>query len=68
MSTTEELHKLVDELSEKHLEEVRDFIQDLNTPAVEETLAPETRAAIEEGLKASEQGNTMSVEEYKRSQ
>ncbi len=67
MTKREELHKLVDALPEQHFEEVRDFLRELNAADKAGSLAPETLAAIEERLKDIEQGNTMSVEEYKRS-
>lgn len=49
MTTRKELHKLVDELPDEYLADVRQFIRELKAEADEEPLSPDTVAAIEEG-------------------
>ncbi len=67
MTAREELHKLVDALAEPELRQVRQFIEDLRVQANDaEPLSAETLAAIREGLEDIERGNTMTVEEYRR--
>lgn len=63
MSPREEIHTMVDGLAEAKLLELQGFIEEL---AAGETLSEETLAAIDEGLKDIEAGNTISVEEYRR--
>ena len=49
MSVRESVHQLVDALPEERLDDVLDYLADLNDT---EELSLETRAAIEEGLAA----------------
>jgi predicted transcriptional regulator len=60
----EQLHSLVDQLSEDNLGRVREFIEELN--AASEPLSKETLAAIEEGLRDLQAGRTISLEDLER--
>jgi len=64
MSIREQLHSLVDQLSEDDLRHVREFIEELNAEA--EPLSQETLVAIEEGLRDLQAGRTISLEELER--
>jgi len=66
MTAREELHRLVDELPEPQLPEVRLFIEDLKADADGEALSAETLAAIEEGLEDIRAGRTLSWDQIKR--
>ena len=63
MSVRESVHQLVDALPEERLDDVLDYLADLNDT---EELSPETRAAIEEGLADIRHGRTVTLEEYRR--
>jgi predicted transcriptional regulator len=63
MTAREELHKIIDSLADDQLAEVRQYIQELRG---EDTLDPETLAAIREGLDDIEHGRVIDVEEYRR--
>lgn len=63
MSVRESVHQLVDALPEERLDDVLDYLADLNDA---EELSPETRAAIEEGLEDIRHGRTVTLEEYRR--
>jgi len=63
MSVRESVHQLVDALPEERLDDVLDYLTDLNDT---EELSPETRAAIEEGLADIRHGRTVTLEEYRR--
>jgi len=67
MTIREELHRLVDELSEQELAEVRRFVDDLRAGTEgEEPFNRETLAAIQEGLEDIKAGRTVSWEQVKR--
>jgi len=67
MTVREELHRIVDELPEKKLADVRQFINDLKAGGEgEESLRAETLAAIQEGLEDIRAGRTVSWEQVKR--
>ncbi len=67
MTVREELHKIVDELPEEELADVRQFIDDLKAENErEESLSAETLAAIQEGLDDIKAGRTVSWEQVKR--
>ena len=64
MTVRENLHQLVDALPEDRLDDVLDYLAELND--TDETLSAETEAAIEEGLEDVRQGRTITIEEYRR--
>jgi predicted transcriptional regulator len=67
MTVREELHRIVDELPEEKLADVRQFINDLKAGGEgEESLSAETLAAIQEGLEDIRAGRTVSWEQVKR--
>ena len=66
MTVREELHHLVDDLPERQLQEVRQFVEDLKTELEEEPLSSETEAAIQEGLADIKAGRTVPWEQIKR--
>ena len=63
MTVRENLHQLVDTLPEDRLEDVLDYLADLND---ENGLSAETDAAIEEGLEDIRAGRTVTIEDYRR--
>ena len=67
MTVKEELHQLVDQLPERSLVEVRQFIEDLNL-AVEpdESLDVATLESLDRGLADLAAGRTKALEEYER--
>ncbi len=67
MTVREEVQRLLDEMPEQQLGAVREFIEDLRSPAEDdEPLSAETLAAIREGLDDIERGNTLAVRQYRR--
>jgi predicted transcriptional regulator len=67
MTVREELHRIVDELPEEKLADVRQFINDLKAGGEgEESLSAETLSAIQEGLEDIRAGRTVSWEQVKR--
>ena len=57
ITVRDELHKLVEELPEEKLVDVRQFIDDLKTGTeAEETVSAESLAAIQEGLEGHQGG------------
>jgi len=68
MTVKEELHRLVDQLREDDLLEVREFIEDLR-PAAEaddESLHPETLESLDRGLADIQAGRVKPLEQYER--
>ena len=67
MTVRDELHKIVDELPEEELLELRQFVNDLKDDTEEEeTVTAESLAAIREGLEDLKAGRTTSWEQIKR--
>ena len=67
MTVREELHRIVDELPEEKLADVRQFIDDLKPGSEgEESLSAETLDAIQEGLDDIKAGRTASWEQVRR--
>jgi predicted transcriptional regulator len=67
MTVRDELHRIVDELPEEKLADVRRFIDDLKAGSEgEESVSTETLAAIQEGLEDIKAGRTVSWEQVKR--
>lgn len=64
MTTREQVHRLVDALPEQKLPELCELIEEL--AADDGAVSDETLAAIKEGLADIERGNTIGVEEYRR--
>jgi hypothetical protein len=64
MSARENVHQLVDTLPEERLDDVLDYLAELQDG--EEQLSAETQAAIEEGLDEIRNGRTIPLEEYRR--
>ncbi len=64
MTVRENVHQIVDALPDDRLAEVLDYLADLQD--TDETLSPETAAAIEEGLADIRAGRTMTLAEYRR--
>ena len=64
MNVRENVHQLVDELSEDRLADALDYLADLNDTG--ETLSADAKAAVEEGLTDIENGRTISLKEYRR--
>ena len=66
MTIREELHRIVDELPEEELLELRQIVDDLKTGTeAEETVSAESLAAIQEGLEDIQAGRTVSWEQVK---
>lgn len=63
VQTREELHRLIDALSDEEFEDLVDYLNMRNDPG---SLTDEERAAIEEGLKEIERGEWISGEELER--
>jgi hypothetical protein len=63
MTVRENLHQLVDTLPDDRLEDVLDYLADLNDA---DGLSAETEAAIEEGLEDIRAGRTVTMEDYRR--
>ncbi len=66
MILRQQVHHLVDELPERQLPDVAEFIRDLLTAADGNALAPETVAAIQEALEDVKAGRTISLDELER--
>ena len=64
MNVRENVHQLVDALSEDRLADALDYLADLNDS--DETLSADTKAAVEEGLADIKNGRTISLKEYRR--
>jgi hypothetical protein len=63
MSVRENVHQLIDALPEERLDDVLDYLADLNDT---DELSDDTRAAIEQGLADIRNGRTITLEEYRR--
>jgi hypothetical protein len=63
MTVRENVHQLVDTLPEDRLEDVLDFLAELNDTG---EVSAETQTAIEEGLEDVRNGRTITLEEYRR--
>ncbi|HEY6342250.1 MAG TPA: hypothetical protein VIY49_12215 [Bryobacteraceae bacterium] len=63
MSVRENVHQLIDALPEERLDDVLDYLADLNDT---EELSDDTRAAIEQGLADIRNGRAITLEEYRR--
>ncbi len=66
MSGKEALHRLVDDLPEDRWEEARLLLEDLGRNGAEEILTPGELAEIEEGRRAIDRGEHITLEELKR--
>jgi hypothetical protein len=64
MTVRENVHRIVDTLPDERLEDVLDYLAELNEP--DGPLSAETRAAIEEGLDDIRNGRTIALDEYRR--
>jgi predicted transcriptional regulator len=64
MNVRENVHQLVDALPEDRLADALDYLADLTDTG--ETLSPDTKAAVEEGLADIKNGRTISLKEYRR--
>ena len=64
MTVRENVHQLVDALPEGRLADALDYLADLQDTDV--SLAPETQAAVEEGLEDLRNGRTITLQEYRR--
>ena len=64
MTVRENVHKLVDTLPDRQLEDVLDYLAEIQDGA--DPLSAETEGAIEEGLEDIRNGRTISLEEYRR--
>lgn len=66
MTVRDELHRIVDELPEEELLELRQIVNDLKTGTeAEETVSAKSLAAIQEGLEDIKAGRTVSWEQLK---
>ena len=63
MSVRENVHQLVDTLPEDRLDDVLDYLAELNDT---DEISAETQAAIDEGLDDIRNGRTITLEEYRR--
>jgi predicted transcriptional regulator len=63
MTVRESVHELVDTLPEERLEDVLDYLAEINDT---DGVSDETEAAIEEGLEDIRAGRTVTIEEYRR--
>ena len=64
MTVRENVHQLVDALSEDRLAEALDYSTELDD--TDDILSPEAEAAIDEALEDVRQGRTITLEEYRR--
>jgi hypothetical protein len=64
MSARENVHQLVDTLPEERLDDVLDYLAELQDG--EEPLSAETQVAIDEGVDDIRTGRTIPLEEYRR--
>ncbi len=64
MTVRENVHQIVDMLPEDRLDDVLDYLAELNEP--DEPLGAETLAGIQEGLDDIRNGRTMPLDEYRR--
>ena len=64
MPVRDNVHQLVEALSEDRLADVLEYLADLQD--TDASLSPETQAAIEEGLDDIRNGRTISLEQYRR--
>ncbi len=66
MTVREELHRIVDELPEEELLDLRQIVDDVKTGTeADETVSAESLAAIQEGLEDIKAGRTVSWERVK---
>jgi predicted transcriptional regulator len=66
MTVREELHRIVDELPDEELIELRQIVNELKTGTEgEEAVSAESLAAIQEGLEDIKAGRTVSWERVK---
>jgi len=67
MTLRQELHRIVDELPEEELNELRRFLEDLASGAQpDEPLSSELLAAVNEGLDDVQAGRTVAWDQVKR--
>jgi hypothetical protein len=67
MTIRQEIQKLVAELPDEHVDELRRYVQDLHATEVdEEPFSPDDLASIESGLKDIRAGRFKTLDEYKR--
>ena len=66
MTVKEELHRLVDELSEDDLLHVKEFITELQADTDSQPLDEATLASLERGLADIAAGRVLSVNEFRR--
>jgi hypothetical protein len=64
MTVRENVHQLVDRLPEERLDDVLDYLAELEEP--DEPLSAETLAAIDEGLEDLRNGRTITLGDYRR--
>ena len=64
MNVRENVHQLVDALSEDRLADALDYLADLSDS--DETLSTSTRVAVEEGLADIKNGRTITLQEFRR--
>ena len=65
MTVRENVHQLIDTLPEDRLADVLDYLADIQDE--DTSIAPETKAAIEEGLDDIRSDRTISLSDYRRS-
>jgi len=63
VTVRESIHLLVDALPDEQMEEVRDYLAELNDSG---EVGHETKTAIEEGLDDLHHGRAITLDEYKR--
>ena len=63
MTDRENVHQLIDALPDDRLEDVLDYLAELNDTS---EINPETKAAIEEGLDDIRNDRSITIEEYRR--
>ena len=66
MTAKEELHQLVDELADRHLEEARRFLHDLRASEADDSLDADALASLDRGLADIRAGRLKSLEDYER--
>jgi hypothetical protein len=64
MSVRENVHQIIDALPEDRLANVLEYLADLRDE--EDSIGPETKAAIEEGLDDIRNGRTIALADYRR--
>jgi hypothetical protein len=67
MTTKQEIHKLVEELPDQHVAELRRYVQDLSTTEVdEEKLSPDDLASIDRGLQDIQAGRVKTLDDNRK--